>query len=191
MIDININAIISQALAAAVSTHITTLQQEYANKMAEMAQQIAALDTHLAEAIDRIAALEAQSANRHERLRVLEGALTDRVAALENNPAQGVDTTLEQRIAALEKHTAVLDQHGGLLEYLDDQEWFWNKIRNFTDSAVESAIEQHCEEYDHDDMVMKHELPDMDDYVTKDYLRDEISDAVHDKLDNATLSIRF
>lgn len=146
---IDINTIISQALAAAVQQAIQPLQQEYANKMAEMAQQIAALDTHLAEAIDRI-------------------------AALENNPAQGVDTTLEEA-----------------LQRLDNQEWFWNKIRNFTDSAVESAIEQHCEEYDHDDMVMKHELPDMDDYVTKDDLRDEISDAVHDKLDNATLSIRF
>lgn len=146
---IDINTIISQALAAAVQQAIQPLQQEYANKMAEMAQQIAALDTHLAEAIDR-------------------------VAALENNPAQGVDTTLEEA-----------------LQRLDDQEWFWNKIRNFTDGAVESAIEQHCEEYDHDDMVMKHELPDMDDYVTKDDLRDEVSDAVHDKLDNATLSIRF
>ena len=142
MIDININTIISQALAAAVQQALQPLQQEYANKMAEMAQQIAALET--------------------------------RLLALENNPAQGVDTTLEET-----------------LQRLDNQEWFWNKIRRFTDGAVEQAVEQHCEEYDHDDMVMKHELPDMDDYVTKDDLRDEISDAVHDKLDNATLSIRF
>ena len=162
MIDININAIISQALAAAVQQATAPL-------------------------LERIAALEAQSANRHERLRVLEGALTDRVAALENNPAIGIDTTLEKRIAALEAAT----QPEEALQRLDNQEWFWDKIRRFTDSAVESAIEQHCEEYDHDDMVMKHELPDMDDYVTKDDLRDEVSDAVHDKLDNATLSIRF
>lgn len=143
MIDININAIISQALAAAVQQALQPLQQEYANKMAEMAQQIAALDTHLAEAIDRIAALEAAT------------------------------------------------QPEEALQRLDNQEWFWDKLRRFADGAVESAIEQHCEEYDHDDMVMKHELPDMDDYVTKDDLRDEVSDAVHDKLDNATLSIRF
>ena len=159
MIDININTIISQALAAAVQQAIQPLQQEYANKMAEMAQQIAALEA--------------------------------RLLALENNPAQGADTTLEKRVAALETHTAVLDQHGGILEYLDDQEWFWDKLRRFADGAVESAIEQHCEEYDHDDMLMRDALPDMDDYVTKDDLRDEISDAVHDKLDNATLSIRF
>ena len=162
MIDININAIISQALAAAVQQAIQPLQQEYANKMAEMAQQIAALDTHLAEAIDRI-------------------------AALENNPAQGVDTTLEKRIAALEAAT----QPEEALQRLDNQEWFWNKIRNFTDSAVESAIEQHCEEYDHDDMVMKHELPDMDDYVTKDDLDSEVRDAVRDTLEDARIHLRF
>lgn len=140
---IDINTIISQALAAAVQQAIQPLQQEYANKMAEMAQQIAALDTHLAEAIDRI-------------------------AALENNPAQGADTTLEEA-----------------LQRFDNQEWFWDKIRRFTDGAVESAIEQHCEDYDHDDMVMKHELPDMD------YLRDEISDAVRDALEDARIHLRF
>lgn len=159
MIDININAILSQALAAAVQQATAPL-------------------------LERIAALEAQSANRHERLRVLEGALTDRVAALENNPAQGVDTTLEQRVTALEKHTAVLDQHGGIIEYLDNQEWFWNKLRNFTDSAVEQAIENHNETYDHNDFVTEDKL---DDYVQNDSFRDEIEDV----LNNATIRFRF
>lgn len=149
---IDINTIISQALAAAVQQALQPLQQEYANKMGQMAQQIAALDTHLAEAIDRIAALET------------------RIAALENNPAQGVDTTLER---------------------LDDQAWFWDKIRRFTNGAVEQAIEQHCEEYDHDDMLMSDALPDMDDYVTKDEMRDEVSDAVRDLVEGATVSIRL
>lgn len=177
MIDININTIISQALAAAV------------------AQATAPL-------LERIAALEAVAADRHARLRVLEGALTDRVAALENqalvvsdavdkrllalenNPAQGVDTTLERRVAALEMHTAVLDQHGGLLEYLDNQEWFWDKLRRFTDTAVEQAIEEHNETYDHSDFVTEDKL---DDYVQKDSFRDEIEDV----LNNATIRIRF
>lgn len=161
MIDININAIISQALAAAVQQATAPL-------------------------LERIAALET------------------RLLALENNPAQGVDTTLEQaavnkdaherqlfvlqhltaRIAALETHTAVLVQHGGIVEYLDNQEWFWNKLRNFTDTAVEQAVEQHCEEYDHDDFVTEDKL---DDYVQKDSFRDEIEDV----LNNATIRIRF
>ena len=236
MIDININAIISQALAAAVQqavdAHITALRQEYANKMGEMAERIAALENNPAQGVDttlerRVAALEFCNADRHQRLRVLEGALTDRVVALEDriavlaaeliadNPAQGVDTTLNawemamqnrvasadavaqrmhERVLALEMHTAVLHQHGGIVEYLDNQEWFWDKIRNFTDGAVESAVERHCEEYDHDDydrVVSALDGVDLDDYVTKDAMRDEMSDAVHDKLDNATLSIRF
>lgn len=180
MIDININAILSQALAAAVQQATAPLQE-------------------------RIAALEAQSANRHERLRVLERALTDRVTALENNPAQGVDTTLNawemamqnrvdsadavakrlhERVLALETHTAVLDQHGGILEYLDNQEWFWNKLRNFTDTAVEQAIENHTNCWDHNDFVTEDKL---DDYVQKDSFRDEIEDV----LNNATIRFRF
>jgi uncharacterized coiled-coil protein SlyX len=153
----DINKTLNDAIAAAVSTHITTLQQEYANKMAEMAEKITALD-------DRIAALENQAL-------VVSYAVDKRLLALENNPAQGVDTTLEQRIAALEQHTAVLDQHGGIVEYLDNQEWFWGKIRNFTDSAVESAVEQHCEEYahgDYDRVVSALDGVDLDDDIKRE-----------------------
>lgn len=139
---IDINTIISQALAAAVQQAIQPLQQEYANKMAEMAQQIA--------------------------------ALTDRVAALENNPAQGADTTLEEA-----------------LQRLDDQEWFWDKLRRFTDGAVESAIEQHCEDYDHDDMLMSDALPDMDDYIKREDFDSEVRDAVRDTLEDARIHLRF
>ena len=155
---IDINAIISQALAAAVQQATAPL-------------------------LERIAALET------------------RLLALENNPAQGVDTTLNAWEMAMQNrvdsadavakrlHERVLALEN--LEYLDNQEWFWNKIRRFTDGAVESAIEQHCEEYDHDDMVMKHELPDMDDYVTKDDLDSEVRDAVRDTLEDARIHLRF
>ena len=161
MIDININAILSQALAAAV------------------AQATAPL-------LERIAALEAQSADRHARLRVLEGALTDRVAALENNPAQGVDTTLERRVAALEAGW----QPEEALERLDNQEWFWNKLRNFTDGAVEKAIEEHCEEYDHDAydrVVSALDGVDLDDYIK----RDDLDSEMRDILEDARIHLRF
>ena len=135
---IDINTIISQALAAAV------------------AQATAPL-------LERIAALEAAAQQP------LEGALTDRVAALE-------------------KHTAVLDEHGGLLEYLDNQEWFWHKIRNFTDTAVEQAVDAHTACWDHNDFVTEDKL---DDYVTSEALDSEVRDAVSDIMEGATVSIRI
>ena len=213
----DINAIISQALAPAV------------------AQATAPL-------LERIAALEAQSADRHARLRVLEGALTDRVAALENQ-ALVVSDAVDKRIAALEKRVfedlgtiieqefiasmAVTDVVGHdtvkaltdrvaaletklteadlftkttevhinkdeLLEYLDNQEWFWDKIRNFTDTAVEQAVENHTDMYDHNDFVTEDKL---DDYVKTEDLdsevRDAVRDAVRDIMEGATVSIRI
>ena len=136
----DINKIINDTIAAAVSTHIITLQQEYANKMAEMAEKITALET--------------------------------RITALEHAATQPLALNKEE-----------------LIEHLDNQEWFWGKIRNFTDGAVEQAVEQHCEMYDHDDMVMKHEIPDMDDYVKREDLDSEVRDAVRDIMDGATVSI--
>ena len=151
---IDLNTIISQALAAAVQQATAPL-------------------------LERIAALEAQSADRHARLRVLEGALTDRVAALENQ-AIVVSNAVDKRITALESTST--QGIGVLLENLDNQEWFWHKIREFTGTVVEQAIENHTDCWDHNDFVTEDKL---DDYVQKDSFRDEIEDV----LNNATLSL--
>ena len=131
---IDLNTIISQALAAAVQQATAPL-------------------------LERIATLESQSA-----------ALLSRVTALEATSIQGL---------------------GVLLENLDNQEWFWEKIRAFTDGAVEQAVEQHCEEYDHDDMLTSEALPDMDDYIKREDLDSEVRDAVSDIMEGATVSIRI
>jgi hypothetical protein len=131
---IDLNTIISQALAAAVQQATAPL-------------------------LERIATLESQSA-----------ALLSRVTALEATSIQGI---------------------GVLLENLDNQEWFWEKIRAFTDGAVEQAVEQHCEEYDHDDMLTSEALPDMDDYIKREDLDSEVRDAVSDIMEGATVSIRI
>lgn len=170
---IDINTIISQALAAAVQQATAPL-------------------------LERIAALEAQSADRHARLRVLEGALTDRVATLEGQSAallnrvtavNAVADRLHERVAALEPVSP--QGIGVLLENLDNQEWFWHKIREFTGNVVEQAVEQHCEEYDHDDMLMSDALPDMDDYIKREDLDSEVRDAVRDIMEDAKVSIRI
>lgn len=142
---IDLNTLISQALAAAVQQATAPL-------------------------LERITALEAQSADRHARLRVLEGALTDRVAALESTSTQSI---------------------GVLLENLDNQEWFWEKIREFTGNVVEQAIENHTDCWDHNDFVTKDKLPDMDDYVKTENLESEVLDAVRDIMEGATVSIRI
>jgi hypothetical protein len=119
--------------------------------------------------------------------------LQQRIAALENNPAIGTDTTLAARIEALEKHTAVLDQHGGILEYLDNQEWFWDKLVNKTkeiaDAAAEAAVAEHCNDYDHDDydrISGAVDRIDLDEIVCKD----DLKDAVKETLDDASFDIR-
>ena len=142
----------------------------------------AAVEQATAPLLERIAALEAQSTNRYERLRVLVGALTDRVADLESQSA-----ALLNRVAAL-KTTEVQIDKDDLLAHLDNQEWFWNKIRHFTDGAVEQAIENHTDCWDHNDFVTEDKL---DDYVKTEDFDSEVRDAVRDIMEGATVSIRI
>lgn len=148
---IDLNTLISNALVAAVQQAVAPLNEQ-------------------------IAKLEAQSADQHQRLRVLEGALTDRVVALENNPAQGVEP-------------AITIDEARMVEALNSQEWFWEKLQNKIDASVERTMDLHLECYDHDnydEMASKvDDMPDLDDYVTRDEVRSEIEDV----LNNATLSL--
>jgi hypothetical protein len=142
---IDLNTIISQALAAAV------------------AQATAPL-------LERIATLESQSAALLSRVTAANARLHERLLVLESPSTQGI---------------------GVLLENLDNQEWFWEKIRAFTDGAVEQAVEQHCEEYDHDDMLTSDALPDMEEYINREDLDSEVRDAVREVMEGATVSIRI
>jgi len=75
------NAVVNAAIAQAVNEALLPLQQEYANKMGEMAQKIAQLEAQLAD------------------------GLTDAVSV----------TVDEER----------------MVEALDKQEWFWEKLCRF------------------------------------------------------------
>jgi chromosome segregation ATPase len=119
----DINNIVNAAIAAAVQQATAPLK----DVIEQHATTLAAYEISFKETRERIAGLETRAAAAEAQLM----AARDRIAALENNPAQGVDTTLAARVAALETHTAVLDQHGGLLEALDNQEWFWHKVAGF------------------------------------------------------------
>ena len=140
---IDLNTLISNALVAAVQQAVAPLNE-------------------------RIAKLELCNAEHHQRLLVLEGALTDRVVALENNPAQGVDSEwdigrLEQRVAALESETQ------GENRYLN---------RDDVAELIAEAMDDHTSTYDHDsyDNAVS-DLEDRD-FVTNDSLEDAVREAV-------------
>lgn len=140
---IDLNTLISNALIAAVQ------------------QAVAPLNT-------RIATLESVCATQHEAM----VAMRDRIAALENNPAQGVEPTI------------TIDETR-MVEALNSQEWFWSKINDY----VERQMDDHLQTYDHDnydEMASKVYETDFDDYVTRDSVREEIEDVIN----NATISIR-
>ena len=109
-------------------------------------------------------------------------ALAERVAALETKLTEAALFTQTSNA------TITIDE-ARMVEALNSQEWFWEKLQNRIDAATEQAVDDHCSTYDHDDYdsaVSKLEdMPDLDDYATRDELRSEIEDV----LNNATLSL--
>jgi len=120
--------------------------------------------------------------------------LLERITALENNPAIGVDTTLEARVVALEERpaTAVAVDEAKMVEALNSQEWFWEKLRRTTDAQIEEAMDNHLETYNHDDydsVVSNWNDEDPADFLREGDLHDQIDDRVNETLRNATFSI--
>lgn len=105
-----------------------------------------------------------------ERQRALTVEMRNRITLLENTPKGEIAPTQS------------------VLESLDNQEWFWEKIRNFVDSGVESAIDNHCESYDHEEydrVVCEVGEVDLSDIVTSDM----VEDTVRDVINNASFSV--
>ena len=189
---IDLNTLISNALTAAINSAVAPLNARIA--ALESANDILHRVQHedMVAMRDRIAALEDQAI-------VTSNAVDTRISRLENNPAQGVDTQAPSVLAAQytpisnDQVKAALQEWAtkdSLVEYLDQQEWFWEKLQNRIDAATEQAMDHHLECYDHDnydEMASKvDDLPDnLDDCVTRDELRSEIEDV----LNNATLSL--
>lgn len=131
------------------------------------------------------------------RIEALENRLTDAdVKALETDTLSPDDLVqVKQRIEALEQATPNVTMpidEARLVEVLDQQEWFWEKLTRkaaeAAESAVEEAINDHCSTYDHDDydnVSSTVNEVDLDDMVTMDNLRDEIKQVLRD----ATVSI--
>jgi hypothetical protein len=114
--------------------------------------------------------------------------LLARIEALENNPAIGVDTTLEARVKVLENAPNALSA-AAFVTYLDQQEWFWEKLNNFAQSRVEEAIDDHLSSYDHDqydEMYNEWGGESVSEFIKDDDLESQINDALR----NASFEVR-
>jgi hypothetical protein len=160
----------------------------------------AAVQQAIAPLVERIAVLE----RRIDTLSSQHVAIGERLAALENNPAIGTDTTLTDRVVALETklNTAALFEKtttvqtdftpAQIVEAMNNAEWLWEKVNNYVDAGIERAIDDHCETYDHDSydsVVSNWNDEDPADFLRESDLCDQIDDRVHETLRNATFSI--
>lgn len=134
----------------------------------------AALNAAVAEAVkplvERITALESDAF-----------AMRDSIEKIENNPAIGVDTTLAARITALETAPNAISA-AAFVTYLDQQEWFWEKLRGVADAAAEQVMEDHTSTYDHDDY--DRHISDDDKHIDGD-----LDDAVRDAVSNLSFEV--
>lgn len=94
---------------------------------------------------------------------------------------------LENIAAEYTPAPAVTIDEAKMVEALNSQEWFWDKLiykaKEVADVAVERAMEEHTEEYNHDsydDAISKVEDIDFDELVKTDYLSEAVRDAVQD-----------
>ena len=108
---------------------------------------------------------------------------------------------LVKRIEELEakqaQPTPSLDINAAM-DALNQQEWFWEKIRSYIDAGIEMSLEDHTSTYNHDDFITKDDMPDPDDIVTKDELpefpdTDDLvtTDTLKDYIDEALSDIRL
>ena len=134
--------------------------------------------------------------------------LVKRITALEEG-CVGIDQRLlEQRVALLETKlteaklfeqttnvTIPIDE-AKMVEALNSQEWFWEKINAYIETGIEDrmerAIDDHCSNYNHDDydsVVSNWNDEDPADFLREGDLHDQIDDRVNETLRNATFSI--
>jgi len=157
------NAVVNAAIAQAVNGALLPLQQEYANKMGEMAQKIAQLEAQLAEGDAVQAAVEELDKREWfwEKLRLF---VVDN-SSISVEDLKGFQQRLADAEDRLEKITTASD----------------GRIREI----VEEAIDEHCANYDHDDYDRAVEKID-----DLNFDEDSVENKVRDLLDSATIRIR-
>ncbi len=112
--------------------------------------------------------------------------LVERIAALE---AKLAEAALFERTTEV---TIPVDE-AKMVEALNSQEWFWEKVRRFADGAVEQAIDNHEEgmsHYDEDDIDTKIDAAIEQHEENKTHGDDDdIEEIVQKLLNSASISI--
>lgn len=103
-------------------------------------------------------------------------ALAERVTALETK-------LTEAALFAQTNNVTIPIDEAKMVEALNSQEWFWEKLQRFAVGAAEAAMDDHLQTYDHDsyDAVVS----DSDDFVKSDVLEE----AVREAIDNLTFEV--
>ena len=160
----DLNAIVSAAISAAITEATKPLLERIATL--ESANDILHKTQHedMVAMRDRITALEDQAI-------VTSNAVDARITALETKLTEAALFTQTSNV------TIPIDE-AKMVEALNSQEWFWEKMRNFTGAAIEEAMDDHTSTYDHDsyDNAVS-DLEDRD-FVTNDNLEDAVRDAI-------------
>ena len=119
------------------------------------------------------------------------GEMATRIAELEAYKAAiGTDTLLAARIATLETEMLVLGNVDEIKYRIATLEDGKGMSEERVEALIETAIEQHCADYDHDSydqVVSTVEDADLDDIVAKDDVEDMVRNAVND----AEITIRI
>ena len=151
-----------------------------------------ALAAATAPLVERIETLQAKCA----AYEILFNETRGRITALENNPAIGVDTTLERRVAALEgdiSHKVQVQQANitaALAERIAALEGSKGLTRDDVESLIERSMDHHLECYDHDsydNATSTVDDIDFDDFMRKD---DSLEDAIRDTVRGMSFEIR-
>ena len=147
----DLNAIVNAAITEAVNARITEVLAQHANIVGALAERVETLEKN-------------------------EEALVRRIAALENNPAQGVDTSA----------TPATITADAFVTHLDKQDWFWEKLHNTINDnvvcRVEEALDEHNSNYDHDEY---------DRHISDDdkHFEGDIEDVVRDAVSNMSFEV--
>lgn len=102
-------------------------------------------------------------------------ALAERVAALETKLTEANLFTQTNNV------TIPIDE-AKMVEALNDQEWFWEKMQRFAAGAAEEAMDAHLSDYDHDEY---------DSHIGDDdkHFEGDIDDAVRESIGNLTFEV--